>query len=144
MKPITVTRIIEAPVAAAFATIADVRRFAQALPHVVGQEFLSEGRSGPGTRWRETRLMNGRKTTTELEVTEQVQNDRVRIVAVAGGTVWDTTFTTRADGGRTVLTMTMEARAFRLLARLFNILIRGMIEKAASRDMDLVKAFCER
>jgi uncharacterized protein YndB with AHSA1/START domain len=59
MSPIIVTRTIRAPVDLVFQTVADIRRFSQALPHVVKVEFLSDARTGVGTRFRETRLING-------------------------------------------------------------------------------------
>ena len=144
MTRITVTRTIDAPIDVVFKTVADIRQFSKALPHVVKFVFLSDVTSGVGTRFRETRLMKGKEATTELEVTEYVENDRVRMVADSHGTVWDTTFAVSSEGGKTTLTMTMDAKAYKLLPRLMNPLIKGMITKAVKRDMDLVKAFCEQ
>jgi len=145
MRRTTVTRQIGAPRDRVFEVVADVRRFSQALPHVVRYEFLSELQSGVGTRFRETRLMNGREATTELEVTEHVQNDRIRLLADDHhGTVWDTLFTVvDADDGSTILTMTMDARSKTWIARIMVFLVAGMVRKAVERDMDGVKAFCE-
>ena len=81
MSRITVTRTVDAPIDLVFETGADERRFSQALPHIVKVEFLSDVKVGIGTRFRETRLMNGKETTTELEVAEFVENERVRLVA---------------------------------------------------------------
>ena len=145
MSRIIVTRIINAPIDFVFKTVADINRFSKALPHIVKVEFLSEVKSGVGTRFRETRLMNGKEAKTELEVTEFVENDRVRLVAAdSQGTIWDTVFAVKAENGRTLLTMTMDAKAQKWLAKIFVSTIRGMIKRAVERDMDLVKAFCER
>ena len=81
MSRITVTRTIDAPIDLVFQTVADERRLSQALPHIVKVEFLSDVKAGVGTRFRETRLMNGKEATTELEVTEFVENERVRLVS---------------------------------------------------------------
>ena len=108
MASITVTRVIEAPAGVVFRTVADIGHFSQAVPHIVKVEFLSELKSGVGTRFRETRLMNGREASTELEVTEHVENDHVRIVSDAGGAIWDTVFTVSPSGKGTELTMVME------------------------------------
>ena len=82
---------------------------------------------------------------TELEVTEHVQNDRIRLLADDHhGTVWDTLFTVvDADDGSTILTMTMDATSKTWLARIMVFLVAGMVRKAVERDMDGVKAFCE-
>ena len=144
MSRIIVTRTIDAPINLVFQTVADERRLSQVLPHIVNVEFLSDVRAGVGTRFRETRLMNGKEATTELEVTEFVENEHVRLVASDSlGTVWDTVFAVTADNGGTTLTMTMDACAHKLFARIFVFMIRSMIKRAVERDMDLVKGFCE-
>ena len=38
----------------------------------------------------------------------------------------------------------LDARAYKLLPKLMNPLIEGMIQKAVEKDMDAVKAYCER
>jgi uncharacterized protein YndB with AHSA1/START domain len=144
MSRTVVTRTIAAPVAKVFQTVADISQFSQALPHIVKVEFLSDVKTGLGARFRETRLMQGNEHTTELEVTEYVPDERIRLVADSHGTVWDTLFTVAPHGSGTLLTMTMDARAYKLLARIMNLLIAGMVRKQIEKDMDAVKAFCER
>jgi hypothetical protein len=58
--------------------------------------------------------------------------------------VWDTLFSVREERGQTELTMTMDAKAYQLMPKLMIPLTKGMIKKAVERDMDLVKAHCER
>ena len=143
MTPIIVTRNINAAMGVVFATVSDIRQFSKALPHVVTFKFLSVVNRGVGTRFRETRLMNGKEATTELEITEYVENDHVRMVAESRGTVWDTLFTVTSEGGSTTLTTRMDAKSDKLFSQVMNPLIRGMIAKAVEKDMDLLKAFCE-
>ena len=144
MTRMIITRGIDAPIDSVFRIVADIHRFSQAIPHIVKVEILSEVQSGVGTRFRETRLMNGKEATTELEVTEYVENDRIRLVADSHGTVWDTVFVVKSENGQTELTMTMDAKAHKLLPKLLNPMIMGMIRKAVEKDMDAVKAFCEK
>lgn len=144
MKPIQVTRRIDAPVEKVFQTIADIRQFTQAIPHIVKVEFLSESRTGVGTRFRETRLMHGKEASTELEVTEYEENKKVRLVADSHGAVWDTIFRVEPADGQVEMQMVMESRPYKLLPRLMNLLIGGMVQKAVESDMDAVKEFCER
>ena len=140
----TVSRTIHAPIEKVFDTVAHIENFEQAIPHIVSVEFLTERRFGVGTRFRETRRMGKREATTELEVTEYVRYDHVRLVTDTHGTVWDTVFTTRAaDSGAVELTMVMDANAHKLLPKLMNPLIKGVIRKAIEKDMDAVKAYCE-
>ena len=144
MSRITVKRSIAAPVERVFRTVADIREFSQALPHVVRFEFLTDEKIDVGTRFRETRVMNDKEITTELEVTEYVENDHVRFVADSNGTIWDTVFTVRAAQDGAELEMIMDARAYKLLPKLMYPLIKGMVAKAVGRDMDLVKEHCEQ
>ena len=145
MTRTSITRTIGAPVDAVFDTIADPVNYTKAVPEIVKVEFLTDQRTGAGTRFRETREMRGRATATELEVTEYVRNERVRLVSRAGGTVWDSVFTvspTEDDRG-TRLELVMEARPYRLLARVFVPLMKGVVAKAVAGDMDAVKAYLE-
>lgn len=144
MTRTTVERTINAPIDVVFDTVANISQFSQAIPHIVKVEILSDVQSGVGTRFRETRLMKGKEATTELEVTEYVENERVRIVADSHGTVWDTLFTVEAQDGATLLTMRMDARAYKLLPKLINPFVAGSIKKAIESDMDAVKVYCEQ
>ncbi len=139
-----VTRTIAAPVDRVFSTVADIAQFSRAIPQIVRVEYLSDVRSGVGTRFRETRLMKSKEITTELEVTEWVGDDHVRLLADSHGTVWDSVFMVRQEQGATVLTLTMDALAGGLIPRLMTFFIRGMVQRALEGDMDSVKAFCER
>ena len=143
MKPIVVSRTIQAPVEVVFRTISDVRNFSKAVPQIINIEFLSEHSSGIGTRFRETRLMNGKEQTVDLEVVDLVPNQHVRIVSDAGGTLWDSLFSTSSNGDCTELTLQMDIRPHHVFARVMNMMIRGVVENAIVRDMDAVKTYCE-
>lgn len=138
-----VTRQIAAPPARVFDVVAHIENFADVIPEIVNVEFITDSHRGVGTRFRETRLMKKRQATTTLEVTEYVDNERIRLVADEGGTVWDTVFTVAPVADGTRLDMTMEARPHKLLARLMNPLIAPMIRKAVEKDMDRTKQYCE-
>lgn len=144
MSTTTVVRTVHAPVADVFAATAHISNFADVVPGIVKVHFVSEQTEGVGTRFEETRLMGKREVTTTLEVTEYVLNEKTRIVSDEGGTIWDTLFTFREVDGATELTLSMEARPYKLLAKLMNPLIKGMIQKAIEGDMDAVKAWCEK
>lgn len=144
MPRTSVTRTVQAPLEKVFDAVAHIESFSKVVPDITNVEFLSESRTGVGTRFKETRIMGKREATTELEVTQYVPNERVRMVADEGGTIWDTVFTTTATGdGAVELTMVMDAKPYKLLAKMFNPLIRGFIQKAIEKDLDAVKAHCE-
>lgn len=141
----TVVRRVQAPIDRVFHAVADIDNFSKIVPEIVEVEFLSDSRVGVGTRFRETRLMGKRKATTELEVTEYEPGKHVRFVSDAGGTIWDTvTSVEQLGGGEVELSLVMDARPHKFLARLVNPLIKGVVRKAIARDMDAVKAHCEQ
>ena len=144
MKTIVSERSIAAPLDFVFRTVSEIENFSKALPKIAKVEFVSETRSGVGTRFRETRVMGKRQATTTLEVVECVPNDRIRLIADEMGTVWDSTFHVREREGMTILRLTMEARPRKWTSRVFLSLIRGMIVNALEDDMDAVKVWCER
>lgn len=145
MSRTTVTRTIQAPIETVFDTVANIENFKKAVPQIVRVEFLSDTRAGVGTRFRETRLMGKREATVELEVTECVPNDRIRIISDTHGTVWDTVFSVKPARNQGVeLEMVMDATAYKFLPKIMNPLIKGVIRKAIEKDMDAVKAYCEQ
>lgn len=140
----TINRTIAAPRARVFDTIAHIENFSKAVPDIIETEFLSEQKRGVGTRFRETRLMGKRKASTILEVTEYVENERIRLVSDAGGAKWDSLFAVRdTEDGGTQLDFEMDAEPYKFLAKIMIKLFRGMISKAISKDMDSVKVHCE-
>ncbi len=144
MRPIIVSRTIKAPIDRVFQTVADIQHFSKAVPRVVKYEILSPVESGVGTRFRETSRMKGKEQTTELEVTEYVPNEHVRMVADSHGVIWDSVFTVKPERDHTALTLAMDARAYKFLPRLMYPLMYKMIAKAVASDMDSVKEFCEK
>ena len=139
----SVSRSIKAPIDLVFSRISDVHSFAEVSDDILNIEFLSETTHGVGTRFKETRNMSGREATTELELTEFVENERVRFVSDAGGTIWDTVMAVTPNGEYTQLEMNMDARPYKFVARIMNIVIKGMVTKAVTKDMDNLKAWCE-
>lgn len=144
MTRFTATRSINAPIDLVFKTVSDINNFSKAIPDIINVEFLSDVKSGIGTRFRETRLMNGKEAMTELEVTEFVENDHVRMVTDSHGAVWDSVFTVKRVDGHTELTLAMDARPHKFMQKMMIPMIKGMISKALEKDMDAVKTYCEK
>ena len=144
MSHTEIQRTIAAPADKVFAAVADVRQFSRAVENIERVEFVSDTRTGLGTRFRETRIMRGREATVELEITEFAAPERVRFLSEAGGVKWDTVFTVAAArGGSTRLTLVMEATPLTFAARLMVPLMKCMVRKAIAADMDAVKVYCE-
>ncbi|MFK7843757.1 MAG: SRPBCC family protein [Rhodothermales bacterium] len=139
----TSTRTVKAPISHVFDTVSNIENFSKAIPHIINVEFLSDVKTGVGAKFRETRIMNGRETKTDLEVTSYEENQHVRLVSDSHGTVWDTVFTFVEQTEDIKLKMVMEAKSYKLSARIMGYFIKGMVQKALDEDMDAVQSYCE-
>lgn len=144
MTRVTVEGAVAARPETVFRAVTDVEHLPELDDQIVGIEFLTDQRSGRGTRFRETRSMNGREMVTELEITEWVEGERARMVADTHGTVWDTLFTVRPDGAGCVLVIDMDARPHKLLPRIMNPLMKRFFRKGIEGHVEKVRAHCER
>lgn len=135
---------IHAPNDLVFRTLANPRMFAQAVPEIEQIDFLTGQQEGPGTRFRETRIMNGHKVASELSITEQVDGQRLRIDSIAGGASWSTLFELSPAGANTRVEMSTTARPLGVMGRLLVPLILGLIRKALAKDLDAIRQFCEQ
>lgn len=144
MSYITISKQINAPVEQVFKIVADIRNFSKVIPEIIDVEFLSDQQYGVGTKFKETRSMNGREAATELEVTELKENEFIRLISDAGGTVWDSVFKVAEKEGGTELSLEMEAKPYKFLAKIAAPFFKGFMKKAIEKDMITVKEFCER
>jgi carbon monoxide dehydrogenase subunit G len=145
LATLKIVRNIHAPAAVVFDTVADPAHFSEAISGVTKLEFLSSTKSGAGTRFRQSRVMNGKEMTLDFDVTESVPNQRVRIVNEVHGTRWDSLITLTPSNALTTLTMRMDTETRPLVARLLMpLMLRLFIRKAVEKDFDAVKAYCER
>lgn len=141
---IFIVRNIDSPMGKVFQTIANPNQFAAAIPDIVRIEIISDTKTGVGTRFRETRKMNGKEAVAEMEITEFVENQRVRLAADMAGTDWDSRFELAQQETNVRLELHLLAKSRTLLSRLATPLMMNMISKAIEGDMDHVKAHCER
>jgi len=143
MSRITVKKQIYAPLDLVFRTVADIRNFSEVITDITNIHFLTNKKYGLGTRFRETRNMNGRMAETELEVTELKDNEMIRLISDAGGTRWDSVFKVKEANGSTQLILEMKAEPYKFLSKLTLPLMKGVIKKALESDMSAVKRYCE-
>ena len=137
-------RHIHAPVDCVFTTLARIEHFSKAVPGITDVEFLTDQQYGVGTRFRETRIMNGREAKAVLEVVELDENRMIRLVSDEGGAVWDTVFQVEPagdDGTRMIMHMDAGPRTF--IARLMTPMIINMVGQFVQADMDSVTQYCE-
>ena len=73
------SRAISAPVGNVFQAVAAIEQYPETFPSETTIEFVGEQREGVGTCFKETRLRSGRDGTSEVEVTEFVDGDRIQL-----------------------------------------------------------------
>src|SRR5262249_43811788 len=120
----TSTRTINAPPERVFHVVANPEEFQQAIVGGSTVEYLTPSQSGVGAKFRATRIMKGTPTAFDQEVTAFVPGDRIRLLNVTQGTVWESEFRVQPAGAGASLTLTMEAKPSTLVARLLTLLIR--------------------
>lgn len=144
MIRIIVKRIIKAPVEKVFKAVTDISNLPNVVPDIKSTEIKTDIKSGVGTKFRETRMMKGKESITDLEVTEYVENESVRMVADSHGTVWDSVFTVKETDIGTKLELIMVAKAHKILPKLLNPLMKNLFKKGLEKHIDAVKVFCEK
>ena len=136
-------RAINAPVEKVFETVAHIENFSEAIPHITNVEMLSDVKRGVGAKFRETRVIKGKEGKATLEVTEYVENERVRFVSDEGGVIWDSVFTFTPEGEGSTIALEMEAKPYKFMSRLMTPIVMGIVSKAVASDMDAIKTYCE-
>lgn len=144
MPGITVSRMINAPVETVFKAVSDIENLPDTAPGILKTEFLSDIKSGVGTRFMETRLIEGKESETILEVTEFAENDHIRLVSDSHGTIWDSIFTVRPSGDQTELILKMDAKGHKLMTKVMNPLFKNMFKKGLEKHLDAIKTYCEK
>ena len=144
MAKIEVSLTIRAPREEVFDLTTTVEDYAEVVPTIVGVEFLTEQRSGPGTRFRETRRLGRRATTSELEVADFDQPARVRLVAERAGARRETTLTYLNTRDGTDLHLLVDVRPRSVLARVRSWFVRDPLAKDVEAELDAIEAYFER
>jgi polyketide cyclase/dehydrase/lipid transport protein len=144
LTTVSVTKLINAPEEKVFMAVSDISNLPKTNPDIIKIEFQSDLKSGIGTKFRETRIMNRKESVTDLEVTEYEENSYIRMVADSHGTIWDSIFTIKMVGEQTELKLTMDAKSQKLLPKLLNPLFKGLYKKGLEKHMEAVKSFCEK
>lgn len=155
MKPLKLERGVAAPAATAWAVLTDVARWPEVLSGVARVERLDGGRAfGVGTRWKETRVMFGRESTEEMEVTGLEPGRSYVVEALSRGTRYRSVLGVDAGGAdaegaagaRLYLTFHAEPEGAvgRLVGATLGLLFRAAVRKRLRQDLDDLAAAAER
>ena len=148
MKPITVTREIDAPPERVWAVITDLEGSSEVIAAIDKVEVLTPGPFAVGTTWRETRTMFGRSATEEMTVSDVNPGHGYTVVADSSGVHYTSSFIVEPSSGGSRLTMTFggeaTSRGARAMGALMAPFMRSSMTKALARDLGDIAAAAER
>ena len=143
MSTATSSRIINAPLATVFDVVAHVENFPKAVPEITKVEVLTDIKNGTGTRFRETRDIQGRMVSNDIDVTDYEINKFARTVFTSGNIVWDSIFEVAPHADGTLLTLEMVADPKDDAAQAALAPMMELISAHVETDMDALKSYCE-
>ena len=112
------------------------------VPSVKSMVKLTEGPVQVGTRYRETRLMNGKEAHAELEVVDYEPNQKYAMKNVTSGikTVYRYTFHSEKDGTRVDLVCELSASGIK---KLMLPLVASILKKEDGDHLQKLKRVME-
>jgi len=143
----TLNRTVNAPIDNVFRVYSDFANAAARIDGIENIEILTDDPIGKGTRFRETRIMFGRESTEEMEITEFEQNKKYIVEANSCGAHFQTIFQFQPNGGSTNVKVELNTRSVTLFAKLMSplgFLMASSMKKCFSSDIDQLKQYCEQ
>ncbi|MEM1329374.1 MAG: SRPBCC family protein [Planctomycetota bacterium] len=137
---------IEAPVDRVFAMSCDFENAVNVIEAIKKVEMLTDGPVRVGTRFRETRVMFGRETTEEMEVTALTPGKSYEISADSCGCDLTCLVWFQPDGDATRLGFDMRSKPRTLAAKVMSplgALMAGSMRKALLSDLESIKRAAE-
>ena len=139
------TRQLNAPLSRVFQILSQVEEFSKAVPGIDKVEIISDIRHGVGTRFLESRTIQGRSATAELNVTEYDENQKIRLDSDSMGIHWSTLFEVQTlSSGKVELKMRTDAEPRSFIAQQFMPLMLGMVRSAIEQDVKSIHRYAEQ
>jgi uncharacterized protein YndB with AHSA1/START domain len=129
-----------------YALVTDITRWAEHLPAIEQVELLTPAPVRVGTRFRETRIMQGRRATEEMTVAELAPPDRFVLTAESHGMRYHAVHTFEPMAGGTRMRLTFTGEPVTWVARLASplaFLMRGAIRRQLAADFAALKRAAE-
>jgi carbon monoxide dehydrogenase subunit G len=127
---------------AAFAFLTQASNVSKTMPQIKQMVKLTDGPVAAGTRYRETRVVNGKEAQAELEVTrfEPPHHYSVRNLTEGIETVYHYTFTPEREGTRVNLLCELNAGGVK---KLMLPVVAGILKKEDGDHLRRLKAAVE-
>ncbi len=141
---ISVSQIVNAQPALAFAIATDVKAWPGIISGIESTEILTRDPIGAGTRFRETRRMHGRLATEDMVFAEFDPPNRFVLTAYNHGTRYRAAHEFKGAGLATEMTLTFSGRPITRMAHVFSpiaILLKPLLRRQLASDLaDLKRA----
>ncbi|MCP5022981.1 MAG: SRPBCC family protein [bacterium] len=148
MSEITISTRVAAPIEKVFESFTQLEKAVERVPGITSLEVLTEGPFGEGTRWRETRVMFKKEATEEMWVTGFTPPHSYTVEAESHGMKYSTLFEFKTEGNGTNVCWTFSGQALtfgaRIMAPIFNLLMKGTMKKCMLGDLEAIGAACEQ
>ncbi len=139
---------VAAPIEKVFEAFTQLEKAVDRVPAITSLEVLTEGPFAEGTRWRETRLMFKKEATEEMWVTGFNPPHSYTVEAESHGTKYSTLFDFKTEGDGTrvswVFTGTPLTFGAKIMAPIFNVLMKGTMKKCMLGDLEAIGGACEQ
>jgi hypothetical protein len=147
MARFSVAKYVDAPPSVVFALFTDFEHAPEYVSGISRLEILTPGPIHIGTRFRETRRMNGHERTEELEVTAFEPGRHFDLRTRVGGTVVCQAYRFLPERTGTTVEVDVESEPLSLAAKLMtpitNRSVAGSMRKAVLQDIEDLRRFAE-
>ena len=146
MTNFSMSEHVTAPPEVVFDVASDFRHAANFIQGIDSLEVLTDGPIGVGTRFRETRVMFGKKSTEEMEITEFDAPHRYVVEGESCGGHYRFEYRFVGDIAGTNIRLNVETRALSFFAKLMSPLSKlmmGPMKKCIAADLEDVKSLAE-
>ena len=146
MPRFTMAKQVHAPPDIVFDVFADLDRAAERIDQIQKIEKLTDGPTGLGTRWRETRRVFKKEATEEMEMTGFDPGRSYTVGCDSCGSEYACTYRFEPEGDGTRVECDVEYRPVTFFARLMaplSWIMMGFMKKCMEKDFDQLKAAAE-
>lgn len=146
MANFTMSEHVTAPPEVVFEVASNFEQAAETIQGIESLEILTEGPIGVGTRFRETRVMFGKRATEELEITAFDPPHSYVVEGESCGGHYRFEYRFVGDIAGTNVRLNVETRAISFFAKLMSPLaplMIGPMKKCIAADLEDVKATAE-
>ncbi len=139
---------IEKPLEDVWKAIIDFENCSNYIESIVDLEIINQPKDTLiGFKWKETRIMFGKKATEIMWITDYIENEYYQTRAENHGTIYKSKLSVEPVGKNTKLTMSFsgEAQSFfvKILSLCMGFMMKGSMKKAIAKDLNDIKNHLE-